>query len=63
MFYRRLVLQALLPLLLPLFLLLHTLIKDEYTYRLVPTLIRVLPTTCVIFVTYENCRYYLRQQR
>lgn len=30
---------------------------------LVPTLIRVLPTTCVVFVTYENCRYYLRRQR
>lgn len=26
---------------------------------LAPSLLRVLPTTCVTFVTYENCRFYL----
>ncbi|KAI9824807.1 MAG: hypothetical protein M1826_007229 [Phylliscum demangeonii] len=26
---------------------------------LVPSLVRVLPTTCITFLTYENCRFYL----
>lgn len=24
-----------------------------------PGLIRILPTTCITFLTYENCRFYL----
>jgi solute carrier family 25 folate transporter 32 len=32
---------------------------DQIFYRLAPNIVRVLPSTCVTFLVYENTKFYL----
>lgn len=34
-------------------------LADEVMFRLGPNLVRVLPSTCVTFLVYENMKFYL----